>query len=378
MNVLYVIGSMSKGGAESQLLMLMRQIKEDGYADVELFLFEKRGSLMVDAEDLGITIHDGGYSSSSPKIVRNFQLMQVFYKLLSLMLFRRPDIVHGYLPIANLFTAITGKMAFIPRIITSRRALNSHQDKRFFWKYLDKVSSFLSDTIIANSQAVKEDTLKREGIKACKVTVIPNAINVDRFSISLKVRQDIRKELCLDEADIVLIIVANLIKYKGHRELIKSLALLTDNSCRVKLLVVGDDRGIGEELKQYAVDLGVTNHIIWLGSRNDVPELLAASDIYVSASYEEGMSNSILEALAAERPVVATSVGGSPELLKWGKYGVLVDSCSPSSLADGLLSLINSRILRQQFATSSLDYVKSNYTAQALLEGHKRLYDRFY
>ena len=373
--IIFVIGSLGRGGAESQLLMLMRGLIRSDYKPL-LFVLESNGPLREEVEKYGIKIIDGGVDNSSCKPVLILQLIRALWRLWFLLRTSRPEIVHGFLPLTNIITAVAGKLAVIPYIITSRRALNKHQDRNPGWRYVDKLSTYLSDIVTANAIAVRDDTFYRENSNPNKFRVIYNGIEAKSIADALPHREKVRKTLGLEANQIVIIIVANLIPYKGYTELLDAFSQLRTNNNEIRLLIVGQDRGIGDSLRYQASRLGIDDAVQWLGLRSDIPELLAAADIYVCASHEEGFSNSLLEAMAAGKPVVATRVGGNPEMLEEGRLGVLVEARDATSLAEGIKKLLESSHLRELFGEQALKHVTEYYAPENMINKHLELYKR--
>ncbi len=373
MHILFVIGSLGCGGAESQLLMLMRGLAGHGHVP-QLFVLDADGPLRVEVEAAGIPVIDGGYRSRDVKLCRGFQLLRALWRLWRHLRCTRPEVIHGFLPLTNLFAAIAGRLAATPLIVTSRRALNFHQDRVPGWRYLDRLSCRLSHVVTANSEAVRADTLLREGGDPAKIRVIYNGLDAMRFQQAAPRRQTVRQSLGLDATHVVMIIVANLIPYKGHADLLQATARLLPQFPELRLLVVGQDRGIGDQLRAQARMLGVAQAVQWLGLRQDVPGLLAAADIYISASYEEGFSNALLEALAAGKAVVATHVGGTPEMLEQGELGILVEAGDIDGLAKALRGLLADPLRRAQLGRLAAAKVAQRYDIERMVEQYVVLY----
>jgi len=353
--------------------MLMRGLSDSEFIP-RLFAFDKNGPLYDEATSAGIAITDGGYDTFASRPLKILMLIRTFFRLWRLLRESRADVVHGFLPLANLFSAVAGKLAGTRLVITSRRALNTHQERILGWRYADKLSTRLSDVVVSNSKAVMEDTLHREGGDAARFRVIYNGLDVQRFSNATAWRKQMRADLHLEEKQVVLIIVANLIPYKGHVELVDAVAQLLRNYHEVRLLVVGEDRGISGELKKRADVLGVSSVVQWLGLRHDIPELLAAADIYVSASHEEGFSNALLEAMAASKAVVATRVGGNVEMLEEGALGLLVAPQNPSALADAIGSLLQHPEIRADFGARAARHVAESYSPGRMRDQYLEIY----
>ncbi|MEQ1602839.1 MAG: glycosyltransferase [Methylophilaceae bacterium] len=372
-SVVYVIGSLGKGGAESQLLMLMRGLPKGEFAPY-LFVLEAVGPLRSTLESTLIPIVDGGYDSRAAKPLKVLQLLRASWRLWKLLRYNKVSVVHGFLPLTNLIAAVVGRFANTSLIVTSRRALNKHQDRMPGWRYLDLLSSHLSHVITANAEAVRDDTLRREGGNPAKMHVIYNGLDVKPLHKPITHRVEMRRVLGLNDSQVVVIIVANLIPYKGHSELINAMAQLLPRFPDIRLLVVGQDRGVGATLKRQADSCGLALAIQWLGLREDIPDLLAAADIYVSASHEEGFSNSLLEAMGAGKPVVATNVGGTPEMLAQGKLGLLVEPADADGLTKALAVLIDNPEMRLQFGQMAADQVAAQYSVDEMVKQYLMLY----
>lgn len=370
--VVYVIGSLGRGGAELQLLMLMRGLSGTEFQPV-LFVLEEGGPLHDDLVAAGIPVIGGRYDSRAPKLVKVAQLLRAFNRLFSLLRRSSAQVVHGFLPLANFFAAVAGRLAGTPLVVTSRRALNTHQARVPGWRYADQLASRLSDVVTANACAVRDDTLLREGGDPGKVRVIYNGLYAERFASAARCRDLYRNNLGIRKDEIVLIAVANLIPYKGHAEIIDALSLISPRE-HLRLLVVGEDRGIGGQLKERASEKRVDSMIEWLGPRRDIPELLAAADVYISASHEEGFSNSLLEALAAGKAIVATRVGGNPEMLQGGQLGILVQARDAVALAAGIETLLRNPELRCTLGALAAAEAVRCYRPERMVKQYLSLY----
>lgn len=370
--ILFTIGSLELGGAESQMTLLIRELKHRGY-HCELFVLEAKGPFKSILERDGIPIHDGGYVSKARKEVKVFLLLRALVRFWFLARQIRPDVLHAYLPMMNFFGALAGRTAGVRKIITSRRALGIHQDRHPYLKWLDKIANTLSDCVTANSDAVRRDTILRDGIAPEKLVLIQNGLDIDRFSKQEVARDVVREKLGLGRDEFGIVKVANLISYKGHADLINALPRVLEERSNTRLFLAGEDRGIRTDLEQLASSLGISDRVCFLGRRNDVPSLLMAMDLYVMASHEEGSSNALLEAMAAGLPIVATDVGGNREALDDGQAGILVPPHDPESLSLAIGKLLADDRLRSQFAACAKDRARA-YSIPEMVEAHIRLY----
>jgi glycosyltransferase involved in cell wall biosynthesis len=233
----------------------------------------------------------------------------------------------------------------------------------------------LSHRITANSQAVARDTQARDGYDLSRIVVIPNGLDFSRFDAVHRCRDEMRNKLGLSKSEVAIAIVANLIPYKGHLELIEAFSRVGHDKSRLRLFLIGRDDGVGQDLMDTARRLGVADRIDLMGQRSDVSLLLSAMDIGVLASHEEGFSNALLEKLAAGLAVVATAVGGNPEALEGMPDCVLVKPEDPEDLSQGLASLISRLAATAAGRETRRRLVRERYSVDAMVDAYERLYE---
>jgi glycosyltransferase involved in cell wall biosynthesis len=370
--ILYVIGSLELGGTESQMVLLIRQLKQRGYR-CELFALEAKGPFMEILQRDGIIIHDGGCKAKAHKALKVFLLLRAQLRLWRLALRMQPDVLHAYLPLANFMGALAGRAARVKKIITSRRALGAYQDRRPYLKPLYRIANALSDKVTVNSEAVRQDVISRDGIAPWKLVPIRNGLDLGRFAQSAGDRATVRSSLGLGSDEIGIIKVGNLIPYKGHADLLAAFKKVVDQTSGVKLFLVGEDRGIQADLERLAAGLGVPDRVHFLGRRNDVPSLLMAMDLYVMASHEEGSSNALLEAMAAGLPIVATDAGGNRESLGDGLAGMLVPAHDAQAMARAIDALLADAGARARLAANAIARARQ-YGIPETIDAHIALY----
>jgi glycosyltransferase involved in cell wall biosynthesis len=191
------------------------------------------------------------------------------------------------------------------------------------------MANFLSHRVTVNSKAVLSDVIKRDRVRPDKLVLIYNGINSLPFEVASRRRDKLREEMGLTGSDKVIIVVANLIPYKGHSDFLKAARLVFDHIPTALFWLVGDDRGIRNDLEHVASIFGIYERVRFMGQRCDIDSLLAVSNLAVLPSHEEGFSNFILESMAAGLPVVATVMAekivdllGDPQrAISWGELG---------------------------------------------------------
>ncbi|MGC1253362.1 MAG: glycosyltransferase, partial [Xanthobacteraceae bacterium] len=227
--------------------------------------------------------------------------------------------------------------------------------------------------MIGNSQAVVDQLVLETG-DARKVALIHNGIELPP-PLPAAECQRIRQALQIPNETLVIAIVANLVPYKGHRDLLEALALAQDELPRSwRVIAIGRDDGIGAELKRQAQALNISGNILWLGERSDVGRLLAASDIFVLPSHQEGFSNALLEAMAANLPAIATAVGGNIDAVRDSDTGLLVRVKDPQGLAATIVRLAKDPALCRRLGDAARLQVEHRFSLDACVERYDRLY----
>lgn len=376
--ILYVIGSMGLGGAEQHLRLVSHNLVLLGY-QCSVFALDPEGPLRNAFAQSGVPVL--GVSLPAwlhrvlpfPRLLARIRLCMAAPVLLWHYWRDRPDVVHFFLPAAYCVGALLSLVA--PRMtrVMSRRSLNNYRYKYRLIHSIEKRLHGRMDVICGNSLAVMEQ-LAGEGVPRNRLRLIYNGVDLQRFTDSGATKEEVRQRLGISPAALVFITVANLIPYKGHRDLIGALSsiknqLPSDWIC----LCVGRDDGIGTSLMEQATAEGLEGRVRLLGSRQDVPEVLRAGDIGVLSSHEEGFSNAVLEGMAAGLPMVVTDVGGNAEAVSHGDTGLVVAPRSPLDLGRALL-VLSSDPYRASWGQRGRLRVENTFSLAACLQGYVQLY----
>lgn len=375
-HILYVIGSLSVGGAERHVVSVASGLRRRGW-QTSVFALSRSGPLlsMLDAEGVPVL---------GPEPVRRAErwlgkrfaawagLAQGVLLLLVTLLKERNTVVHFFLPAAYIVGGMAACLVGVRPRIMSRRSLNRYQLKHPYYRSLENFLHPRMDFLVGNSLAVTRE-LEAESRSKTPVRLIYNGINLDG---ALGADGDrIRRELELDSSALVFVIVANLIPYKGHEDLLLALAAIHQQLPeRWHLLCVGRDDGILRTLRHRAQSLGIGDNVRWLGARMDVAACLAAADIAVSASHEEGFSNAVLEAMLAGLPLVVTDAGGNSEAVVDGVTGYVVPAHAPQELGAALLKLVLDDARRDEMGVRGKQRVIDQFSMTACLNAYEALY----
>jgi glycosyltransferase involved in cell wall biosynthesis len=215
--------------------------------------------------------------------------------------------------------------------------------------------------VVANSSAAANQ-LRLEGVAAAKIHVIPNGVDCELFAAPARVRPIQR-----------LVTVANLRAEKGHDTLISAAALLFERHPELEICLIGDGPLRASLVRQVNLR-GLRSRVRFLGERPDVPEQLAAADLFVLPSRTEACPNGVLEAMASGLPIVASRVGGIPELIESGSDGILVPSDSPRDLADAINDLVERPDAAAALGRAARAKAEARFSFERMIESFERLY----
>lgn len=244
--------------------------------------------------------------------------------------------------------------------------------KRFFHNLLYRLTAPFASGFIAVSEEVKHTMIREIGPIGKKITVICNAVDVRRYEQPVDTNA-VRQELGFDNDARLLAIVARLQLQKGHCYLVDAMSAIVKKYPNVHALFIGQGE-LQAELEAQVEQLKLGDNIHFLGSRKDVPALLATSELFVLPSLWEGLSVALLEAMAAAKPIVATAVSGTTQAMIAGKTGVIVEPGNSQALAAGIIQLLDNPELAMQMGQAAKQYVVDNYSAQNQAKEHLALY----
>lgn len=357
--ILYVINQLGIGGAERQLINLAQNIDDKKFQPIICSL----SANVKLAEELNPkVILEVIPEVSDPDLTR-------FWKISKLITKYQPAIIHSYLFVANMWTRLVGLTNNIPVIISER---NSNENKAIWMRVIDRLLAPYARCLIANSESGANLAIKRQEISTDRVYIIHNGIDLTPFN-HLKNKEMARKIYGLRVDQPVIGIIGKLYPQKDHDTFFKAISILVERWPNLITLCVGDGPR-KEELKSLAEKLKLRNNVIFLGNRLDIPDIMAAVDIIVSSSAWEGMPNVILEAMAASKPVVATSVGGVPEIIEDGKTGYLTPPNSPTLLATSISKLLLNPYLRQIVGRDGRQFVEKQFSIEKMVKDTEKIY----
>jgi glycosyltransferase involved in cell wall biosynthesis len=230
------------------------------------------------------------------------------------------------------------------------------------------------DHFIFVNKMTRKAYLKLYRLNRSKCTTIYNGIDFSDFCNTEK-RAEIRQKLNLDSLDVMLLSTGNLTEVKGHTYLISAVARLIEKGLRVKCFIAGQgmlENNLSAQIKK----MGLSNSVKLLGYRNDVADLLNACDLFCMPSLNEALGYSLIEAMAVGKPVVASDVGGIPEVISHGKEGLLVKPKDAKALSDTIERFLSDPSLMNQFGRNAMQKVKSRFSIGRMQETSKKLFEK--
>ncbi len=346
-------------GGQRQSLLLAKEIQKKGYP--QEFVVQPGGPLHKKALEAKLPV--------TPIKIRNeFDLMAAFH-LARVMKRKNCVLVHFHDAHSLSAGSYAASIAKVPLRVISRRVDFSLNKNPFSQRKYKKGI----DSIIAVSSGVKK-VLIESGMDARVIDVVPDGI--DLLSLEDKKKSDyLQREFSFAQDDYLVGIVAHLVDHKGHKYLIEAAKILKYKAPNIKIIIVGEGPLL-TELTRQAKDIHVDDMVFFLGFRADVPKILSSLDLFVLSSHLEGMGSSIMDAMVYSLPVVATNVGGIPEVVVDGKTGLLVPPRQPKALAEAILKLYANPSLSLKFGKLGCEVVHQKFSSESMANKILEIYIR--
>ncbi len=353
-----LIPTLVQSGAEKQLVLLATGLPRAEF-DVHVTCLTSGGPYEAVLREAGIPLTLLG---------KKFQFDPLaFFRLRKHLRQRSPDILHTWLFAANSYGRLALPRGTPTKVLVSERCVDSWKS----WQLrVDRRLVSRTDCLVGNSQAVV-DFYRPLGYPESKLRVIPNGVEVP--PLPDQSRAAFLKELNLPEDAKLAMFVGRLAPQKRVPDLLWAMQLLRQADPRAHLVIVGDGP-LRASLEQYAREVEVLSHVRFLGHRPDAASLLHHADVVWLASEFEGMSNSLMEAMASGRPIVASAIPPNQELIQHGVHGYLVNLGDTAGFAQFTLKLLGDNDLATRLGTAARDWVDTELSVRRMIERHVELY----
>lgn len=364
--IMHVVLNLHVGGLERVVLDLVRNLDRAKY-DVEVCCLDDGGVLQQEFEPLGVQVTALGMSEVGGGVVLE--------RLAARMSDQAVDVVNTHNVLAHKFGAIAARCAGVPVVVHTKHGRNfvrrpfEHPKIQVYGHLL----SWISDKVVAVSDDTSAVCRKYELVPPRKLVTIANGVDVSRFDVRAD-RAELLRDLGIPVDAQIVGNVARLVPEKDHANLVNAFATVLATIPRAYLLLVGEGP-LMDATARICADRGVADRVKFAGSRRDVPQLLKLFDVFVLSSATEGMSISLLEAMSAGLPVVATIVGGNPEIVEHGVTGLLCPAHDSEALAARIVDVLCNRELGRSLAVAARERVLTSYSMQRTAIAYMSLYE---
>jgi glycosyltransferase involved in cell wall biosynthesis len=365
------------GGTERQVVNLSVGLDRTRF-DLHIGCFERRGEFLPEVEARQIPV-------TEYKINRLYgpHTMRQQFKLAGYLRRHRIDVVHSYNFYANCFAVPAARLAGVPVIVAAIRDTGAFLPTSH--RAAHRLICRLAHVVLANATAVR-DWLIGEGYRPEAVQVIRNGIDLTRFAARSRVDTGVREEFGIPKDAPLVAMLARVNRLKGVEYFIEAAAAVSSSFPEARFLVIGDallmtDGVVGpntdyrRELNDRIRRLGLEGRVIFTGFRLDIPELLREVTVAVHPSLSEALSNAVLEFMAAGVPVVATRVGGTPEIIEDGVTGLLVPPRDSSAIAHAICRILSDRGLAVRVGDAGRRRIVEHFSLAQMIRETERLYD---
>ncbi|MCQ9205355.1 MAG: glycosyltransferase [Omnitrophica bacterium] len=362
-NILHITPGLALGGAERMMLAMIKGLNKEKY-NIKLCCWRGSRELKNAIEKAGAEVID--LKQEDGNIIRVVSKMRRAIKEHNI------ELIHTYLFDADLCGFLAGKTTGVSIIVSSVPSFTFLWKKKHQLRY--KFLSLFFDRFITISEAIAKFMVNNCKISPKKVTAV-HAGFLDEFNRQTDAAtvSDMRKKFALTENNLVIGTVARLDSRKGYFYLLDAASKIIKDYPEVKLICAGGGE-MQAELEEYARKLGIESEVIFAGTVNDVPNFLGLLDIFTLPSLDEGLGIVILEAMNAGLAVVASNVGGIPEMVDEAETGLLVEPANAEALANALITLIKDKDLRIKMGELAKQRVK-RFSSQEMTRKLEEIYD---
>jgi len=352
------------GGLQQVVVNICRSINREKF-DVSVLCLRALGEFVPEVEKLGVRVF---YLPQKEKGTDYFS----FLKVARILRQEQIDVIHTHNTQPFVDGTLGALLSGVKTIVHTDHARDFPDKIRYM--VAEHLMSYFAYRVIGVSEHTTANLVHYEKISPRKIMTIENGLDGSRFQIEID-RPAKRKELGIKGSGPIIGLGVRLTEQKGITYLLQAMPEIIKAVPDVTLVIAGDGT-LKNKLRHEAETLGIKEHILFLGSRLDVPQLLKLFDIYVLPSLWEGLPMVLLEAMAARCPIVATDVGGVSNMITDGKNGILVEPENPRRLANEIVTLLTNSELRQRLVENGARKFNADFTADRMTKKYEKLYQR--
>jgi glycosyltransferase involved in cell wall biosynthesis/ribosomal protein S18 acetylase RimI-like enzyme len=370
LKILHIVGDSRYGGVVRIILGLAREAKAAGW-QLDVLATDPAVQEALRRHSIGVVDLD--------VIRREIHPLRDLTGLLRLRHFlRHADyrIVHTHTSKGGFVGRLAARLAGVPIILHTMHGLAIHEQSptwaRVVYAALERLASRWCHRIVSVSRFHRDWALELKICPLWQIHAIPNGITPDPESAAMD-RDELRATLGVGRNELLILSPTRLAWDKGLQHLIEAATLLPPDNPRCRIVIAGD--GLARpRLEELARSCGVSDRVTFLGFREDVPDLLAAADVVVLPSLREGLSMSLLEAMAAKKPIITTSIGSNREVASQSEMALLVPPAQPAALAHAIQRLSHDPGLSTALAAGARSLFEAHYTEERMLDSYQELY----
>jgi len=300
------------------------------------------------------------------------------WKLWRIIRKERPHIIHSHTAKAGFQGRILGKLAGVPILVHTMHGHSFRGYKTFYgsamYKWVERILTRMCDYVVTVSEDVKQGIVENRVAPPEKIRVVPLGFDFSFLDDPASSSSQLKEELGLPHETILLGAVSRLVPIKNLSMFIQAGKIIVKKRKDVRLVIVGDGE-TRRSLEETARKEGMEAHVFFLGFRRDLSRIYAGLDMLINCSHNEGTAVSLIEAMAAGVPVIATHVGGSGDLLGNGKYGLLVAPENTADLAEKIGRFLDHPEEAETCSKRALEHVRKRYALDRLIRDIDQLYE---
>ena len=373
-NVLYLNKSAEIGGSETSLLLLLRYLDRDVYHPI--VVLPSNGPFLDQLHQIGVKVIAIPLGNIYLKGRNPLPYLTTVFRLVKIIRSEKIRLVHSNNHTSNQYGAIAAKLCGIP-IVCHMREMNSRSN-------VNRALLPLADKLIANSVAVAQSYLAYRK-EANKITVIYNGLDLANWPLKESNDADYRQRMNISANTFVMAIIGGIYGEKGHDILIRALAKVAERCENFYLLIVGPteedasasyqlDKTYLRELRWLVADIGLRQRVIFTGTQRDIAAVYRSLDLLVLPTLREGFGRVLIEAMAMQKPVVASQVGGVPEVVEDGVTGFLVPPGDPKALARAILKVMLNKELAIELGKNGRSRVERMFVIEEHIPEMEKVY----
>ncbi len=326
------------GGTQRYATHLLKHLNRELF-DLELWILRGGEDMLPIAEECNVKV--------SYFCLNSWVTPRALYRLFWKLRRERPDVIYTLTAVPNIWGRLFSYIVGVPVIVSSWRGRKEQQFESLLWR--------ASNRVVCNAEALRDFVMKRHSVAADRAEVVPNGVDTDHFTPDPDLRSD----------EPTILYLGRMVKIKDPMTALKAFKILSDRVPEAKMLMIGNGY-LQPQLKAYAEQNNIDDRVIIRNGTTDVRPYLRKAWVLTLSSVSEGLPNVILEAMSCGVPVVATSVGGNPEVVTQGVTGLLVPPSDPQKMANAVEKIITDSRLRDSMGEKAREIAVNSYSINAI------------